>query len=75
MLLNHLEWLDSLGPVDQFLADIPPAVVRHFAREAKALDAPELKDFTAPERYTLRSCRSSPPRLHMPSASGYTPVV
>lgn len=23
MLLNHLEWLDSLGPVDRFVADIP----------------------------------------------------
>jgi TnpA family transposase len=56
MLLNHLEWLDSLGPVDQFIADIPPAMVRHFAREAKALDAAELKYFTAPKRYTLLIC-------------------
>lgn len=56
LLLNHLEWLDSLGPVERFLADIPQAMVRHFAREAKALDASELKDFTAPKRHTLLLC-------------------
>ena len=55
-LLNHLEWLDALGSVERYLADIPPAIVRHFAREAKALDAAELKDFTAPKQYTLLIC-------------------
>jgi hypothetical protein len=32
---------------------VPPVKVRHFAAEARSLDAAELKDISAPKRYTL----------------------
>jgi hypothetical protein len=30
--------------------------IKHFAAEAKALDAGEMKDFSEPKRYALLSC-------------------
>ena len=38
------------------LADLPPLKLKHFAAEARALDAAELKDFAPPKRYTLVLC-------------------
>jgi TnpA family transposase len=55
-LLTHLSWLESLGDKTSLLAGIPPGKVRHFAAEAKALDAAELKKVTPPKRYTLLLC-------------------
>lgn len=61
--LNHLqewftqfEWLASLGEIDALLAELPPLKLKHFAAEARALDAAELKDFTPPKRYALLLC-------------------
>jgi hypothetical protein len=54
--LDHLTWLLSLGAVDSFLNGVPPLKRKHFALEAKALDAAEMKDFTAPKRYALLPC-------------------
>lgn len=50
-LLAHLEWLLGLGDFEAALKDIPPLKIKHFAGEAKALDAGELKDFNEPKRY------------------------
>ena len=55
-LLNHLEWLLGLGAFEPLLKDIPPLKIKHFAAEAKALDAGELKDFNEPKRYALLLC-------------------
>ena len=54
--LEHLAWLMSLGEVDTPLVGLPPIKRKHFAAEAKALDAAEMKDFTAPKRCTLLLC-------------------
>jgi len=54
--LYHLTWLLSLGAVDPLLDGLPPLKRKHFALEAKALDAAEIKDFTAPKRYALLLC-------------------
>jgi TnpA family transposase len=55
-LLSHLQWLESLGPMDQVLTGISPAKIRSFAQEAKALDIAELKDYKEPQRLTLMLC-------------------
>ena len=55
-LVTHLRWLEGLGDRTSVLAGIPPAKIRHFAAEAKALDAAELKKVTPPKRYTLLLC-------------------
>jgi Tn3 transposase DDE domain/Domain of unknown function (DUF4158) len=52
-LLGHVRWLQELGDPADLLAGVPPIKVRHFAAEARSLDAAELKDITAPKRYTL----------------------
>jgi len=53
VLLEHLHWLETLANVEEFLKDIPPLKLEHFAAEAKALDVAEIQDFTPPKRYTL----------------------
>lgn len=53
---DHLTWLLSLGAVEHPLGGLPPLKRKHFALEAKALDAAEMKDFTAPKRYALILC-------------------
>lgn len=55
-LLEHLEWLGGLGDFDPVLANIPPLKIKHFAGEAKVLDAAELKDFNEPKRLALLVC-------------------
>ena len=55
-LLAHLEWLLGLGSFDSAVNDIPPLKIKHFAGEAKVLDAGELKDFNEPKRYALLVC-------------------
>jgi Domain of unknown function (DUF4158) len=54
--VTQLEWLESLGRIDHLLVDLPPLKLKHFAAEARALNAGELKDFTAPKRYALLLC-------------------
>lgn len=55
-LLAHLEWLLGLGDFKAVLENIPPLKTKHFAGEAKVLDAGELKDFSKPKRYALLVC-------------------
>jgi len=55
-LLSHLEWLLGLGNFEEVLEDIPPLKIKHFAGEAKALDAGEMKKFNEPKRYALLVC-------------------
>ena len=52
-LVGHVRWLQELREPVELLAGVPPVKVRHFAAEARALDAAELKDITPPKRYTL----------------------
>jgi Tn3 transposase DDE domain/Domain of unknown function (DUF4158) len=53
---DRLTWLLQLGSMEPLVHDIPPALVRHFAAEARALDASELNDYTSAKRWTLLSC-------------------
>lgn len=55
-LLVHLRWVEQLGDKAPLLAGVTPAKVRHFAAEARVLDAAELKDTLPPKRYTLLLC-------------------
>jgi hypothetical protein len=55
-LLSHLDWLTQKGNFNEILKDVPPLKVKHFAGEAKAIDAREIKDFTNPKRYALLVC-------------------
>lgn len=52
-LLDHIVKLADMVGSDQHLASIPYAKIKHFAAEAKALDAAELKKFAPPKRYVL----------------------
>jgi TnpA family transposase len=54
--IDQLDWLESHGRIDHLLAGLPPLKLKHFAAEARALDAAEVKDFTRPKRYTLLLC-------------------
>lgn len=49
----RFSWLLTIGDVERVLDGIPNAKIKHFAAEARALDAAELRDFTPPKRYTL----------------------
>lgn len=54
-LLDHIIKLSETVDSDRYLLDIPYAKIKHFAAEAKALDAAELKKFS-PKRYVLILC-------------------
>jgi TnpA family transposase len=53
---DRLAWLLQLGSMELLVQDIPPALIRHFAAEARALDASELNDYTPAKRWTLLAC-------------------
>lgn len=53
MLVDHLEWLESFGPVSDLFADVPDTKIRHFASQAMAYDASELRECVEPKRFTL----------------------
>jgi len=55
-LFVHLTWLETFGEVKPFLSNITAAKIQHFAAEAKALDAGEVKAITLPKRITLLLC-------------------
>lgn len=55
-LLDHIIKLSETVGADHHLERIPHVKVKHFAAEAKALDAAELKKFTHPKRYVLVLC-------------------
>ena len=48
VLVGHVRWLQELREPAELLVGVPPAKVRHFATEARSLDAAELKDVNAP---------------------------
>ncbi len=52
-LLDQLATLSATLDADHYLAAIPSSKIKHFAAEAKALDAAELKAFTPAKRYVL----------------------
>lgn len=52
-LLDHIVKLSATIGADHHLAGIPYVKIKHFAAEAKALDAAELKKFAPPKRYVL----------------------
>jgi len=54
--ISHLQWLDSFAKTKELLEDINSIKIKHFAAEAKVLDAGNIKDFTPPKRYTLLLC-------------------
>lgn len=53
---DRLAWLMELGTMEPLLKDIPPAIVKHFAAEARALDASELQEYAPAKRLTLLAC-------------------
>ncbi|MFL5627299.1 MAG: DUF4158 domain-containing protein, partial [Ktedonobacteraceae bacterium] len=53
---DRLAWLMELGTIEPLLKDIPPAIVKHFASEARALDTSELQEYTPAKRLTLLTC-------------------
>ena len=55
-LLTHLQWLQGVGDFSVVLQNIPPLKIKHFAGEAKVLDAAEMKDFKEPKRMALVVC-------------------
>jgi len=55
-LLVHLAWLESLGDVSFYLKGINPSKIHHWAAEAKALDASEIRKFNQPKQLTLLLC-------------------
>ncbi|MDA8255183.1 MAG: DUF4158 domain-containing protein, partial [Betaproteobacteria bacterium] len=52
-LLDHIVKLSATVGADHHLTGIPNVKIKHFAAEAKALDAAELKKFTPPKRCVL----------------------
>jgi len=50
---DRLSWLLQLGSMESLVCDIPSAIMRHFAAEARALDASELNDYTPAKRWML----------------------
>jgi len=58
--INHLKALEntyqlllSMGGVENLIKEIPISKIKHFASEAKVLDASEINKFTAAKKYTL----------------------
>lgn len=58
--INHLKALEntyqlilSMGDVESLLKEIPIAKIKHFASEAKVLDASEINNFSIARKYTL----------------------
>ena len=65
--LDHLEWLISWGEVGGSLAGLAHLKIKHFAAEAKALDAGEIKDFLPTKRHALLVCL-----IHRMSIHGFS---
>ena len=55
-LLTHLTWLESFGSMADYLKDISQIKLKHFAGEAKSLDASDMRDILEAKRYTLIAC-------------------
>ncbi|MFB0482358.1 Tn3 family transposase [Xanthomonas euvesicatoria] len=55
-LIDHIAELDELGGSELHLAGIPEVKLKHFAAEARALDASELRKFRPARRYAVLVC-------------------
>ena len=55
-LLDHLNWLESFGSMADYLKDISQIKLKHFAGEAKSLDASDMRNILEAKRYTLIVC-------------------
>lgn len=55
-LLSHHAWLDSFGSMVNYLKGISQIKLKHFAGEAKSLDASDMRDILEEKRYTLIAC-------------------
>src|SRR3954453_20039841 len=55
-LLRHLVWLTTFNALLAPLDSIPIGKRHHFAAEARALDAAEMKNLALPKRITLVLC-------------------
>ena len=54
--IEHLEWLESLVAVENVLKDAAPSLIRDFGRQARTLDAAELKKVAPERRCTFLLC-------------------
>ena len=52
-LVGRLRWLEQLDAGPTAFAPIPPAKVRHFAAEARSLDAARVQEVRPAKRHTL----------------------
>lgn len=55
-LIDHIAALDELVGSELHLADVPELKRKHFAAEARVLDAAELRDFGPAKRHALLLC-------------------
>lgn len=55
-LIDHIAQLGELAGAERHLADVPELKRKHFAAEARALDASELRDFRPAKRHALLLC-------------------
>ncbi|WP_341679368.1 Tn3 family transposase [Niveibacterium sp. SC-1] len=53
LLVDHLEWLESMAAVEPLFKGLPDTKIRHFAEQAMAYDVSELKECVENKRYTL----------------------
>ena len=53
ILVDHLEWLESIGHMDAVLEGFPETKIRSFSEQAMGYDASELKECAETKRYTL----------------------
>lgn len=70
-LLDHLARLTAFAEAEGYLTGIPPVKIKHFAAEAKALDASELRKFTAPKRY--KGTKQIAAKIHAKDSGDSTP--
>ncbi|MGW0807950.1 DUF4158 domain-containing protein [Nonomuraea sp. NPDC002799] len=55
--LDHLAWLDGMaGGSDAWLKGVPASKIAHFAAEARALDAAEIRDYGEVKRIVMEAC-------------------
>jgi hypothetical protein len=55
--LDHLAWLDgTAGASDAWLKGVPASKIAHFAAEARALEASEMRDYGEVKRIVLEAC-------------------
>lgn len=53
LVIDQLNWLESLPDASELLHDVPANKLRHLSERAAVLDAAEMKDYRPQKRYTL----------------------